>query len=376
MPTRKRIRTINPTVQGGGGGSPATGLVQWGPDFGGDAGADGLTFNNVSAAVDLEALGIVGDLAVSAAVDLDRLELRYIDAFGVAQAIDLASLGIDGDLAVDVAVDLDRIRMEAGLGVASAVDLDSIAMQGDLGVSAAVSGLFKGPPIWIDVETNTGNAGLGGGNVSVNVPTHVEGDLLLVDAAANGLNGDITAVASGWTVIHTVPNLNNNRARFFYRFAGASEPASYAFNFPAGVATNPQVVLGMHSYRGVDPATPVDDSQHTSANSTGTTVAVPSATSTVANTMRHVFGYVHNTLNATQTNYSFTPAASFSEEYDIGNNPVVVPVNDSAMAWRILAAVGASGAANWTISPNPSLAAVNKIGVQILLRPDPAGVPL
>lgn len=80
--------------------------------------------------------------------------------------------------------------------------------------------------------------------------------------------------------------------------------------------------------------------------------------------------------NASQTSYTFTPAASFVERVDHNQaTGLVVPNTANADATRLLAAIGASGAADMTITPSP-LTNIDHFGIQLLIAPDTAGVPL
>lgn len=76
MTTRKRIRTYQPSVTGGGGSVPTVGNVAWGPDFGEHAGNDGKTLG-AAAALDLESVDMSGNVGAAAQIKMSSVALDY-----------------------------------------------------------------------------------------------------------------------------------------------------------------------------------------------------------------------------------------------------------------------------------------------------------
>lgn len=92
------------------------------------------------------------------------------------------------------------------------------------------------------------------GSVSVNVPTHIEGDLLLAFAAKGGASADEpTPDDLGWIPIEFADNTTGN-ASLYYRICGASEPASYSWTNTGGG----RMVVRHSIIRGYNPIDPIN----------------------------------------------------------------------------------------------------------------------
>jgi len=81
---------------------------------------------------------------------------------------------------------------------------------------------------FVDVGTSTTSAP----DVTITVPTHAEGDLLLVRVSTRDNGGQTWTTPAGWTMLadgsSPVSNTNTDPG-VFYKIAGASEPATVTF---------------------------------------------------------------------------------------------------------------------------------------------------
>lgn len=329
MPTRRRIGQImhppEVTIGEGGGGVETAAVGPWGPDFGESSGSDGITHTTTVTQRPLELVQIAGTLTQPVTLTDGALRATYVNP--IAQP-------------------------------------------------TVLSGRVYGPPFWQTVASNALLLPLAGGSISCNVPTGTQsGELLVARYSTSAATGTPSPDQAGWTLVNSV-TLSGATLIAWWRIATGSEPASYSFSTAAGVGNQPPTIVAIHRIRGADPTTPINASNTATASTTSTTVNIPSATSTAANTLRLAFGTVANLTNAAQTDYSFTPAASFVERVDHGQTTGgTVPNTDAADATRILAAIGASGAASMTITPTP-LTNISHLGMQVLIAPDTAGVAL
>jgi hypothetical protein len=98
--------------------------------------------------------------------------------------------------------------------------MQAVLMSVSTGGAAGIS--FKGA----GTSTTSGN------DVIITVPTHVEGDLLLVRVSTRDNGGQTWATPAGWTMLadgsSPVANTNTDPG-VFYKIAGASEPATVTF---------------------------------------------------------------------------------------------------------------------------------------------------
>ena len=103
---------------------------------------------------------------------------------------------------------------------------------------------------FVDVGTSTTSVN----DVIITVPTHVEGDLLLVRVSTRDNGGQTWATPAGWTMLadgsSPVTNTNTDPG-VFYKIAGASEPATVTFT-----VSSAKVPMGgiMLSYSGATAA--------------------------------------------------------------------------------------------------------------------------
>jgi hypothetical protein len=136
------------------------------------------------------------------------------------------------------------------------------------------------------------NAGGGtAANVTCNVPTNSNGDLLIFFLSKDA-TGAITDVAGTWNVVA------NATANTFHMYVAwkiaSSEPASYTFNF----ASTWRDCVMMSFTGNVTAETPLDPDSPTAPNesASATSLATPSNTTTTANTLGVSF---HNYINIT-----------------------------------------------------------------------------
>jgi len=148
-------------------------------------------------------------------------------------------------------------------------------------VTVTVSGGGGGPAPNAPTFRSAASAivtGASGTTLTIARPTGVQaGDLLLAQVRHRS-TGTLTAPA-GWTRIGTIARSTAHHD-VFYKVAGSSEPASYAFNQGDSAG---RMAGGIGAYVGVNPTSPIN-AWAASAVDTATLVA-PTATSTVDNTM-------------------------------------------------------------------------------------------
>jgi hypothetical protein len=119
-----------------------------------------------------------------------------------------------------------------------------------------------------------------GSSLTVTVPTHVDGDLLVTAILQGGNAGGTPAngtTPSGWTLINSgqtdLPSTGSTPSLWIYRRTASSEPASYAFT-----SNQTCTVVGfMVAYRSVDTT---EDSISNINTGTGTTMTATSLTTT------------------------------------------------------------------------------------------------
>ena len=157
-------------------------------------------------------------------------------------------------------------------------------------------------------------------------------DMLVASIAVTPSTATITP-PSGWTLVRRMDNAGPtaNSLAVYYKAAGTSEPASYAW----GLSGSSFTVGGIQGFTGIDTAGPLDIENGQSTPSS-TTHAAPSITTTVANTMlvaSHTFA----------SSQSWTPPSGMTESLDQrsgANNATGLSIEGSRV---LLAVAGASG---------------------------------
>lgn len=331
MSTRGRTWAQTVTPLGGGGSIPTFGNVVWGPDFGEGAGSDGTTLPVLSV-VDLQALGLVGNIGVVSTVDLQALAAAYSTLPVVATA-DLNTLAISGGPTVVDTVDLEHLALNGGVSVASAIDLEALGLAGGTSISTAIDGTALGAPFWQSFASANGAAAV------LKPSGTIEGDLLIAHCGVVTTAGAVWSAPVGWTLIReaTAVGATSLTAATFYKIAGGSEPASYTFTATGGGTT---IVKEIHRFNAHDATTPIN----VSAIATLLAAALdpdpdsPSVTTTVVNCLVVSF-LLHDHLALTQ---SHTPAATHIERSDFEHNNLGVIIGAN-MQHRVFAAAGATG---------------------------------
>lgn len=329
MTTRKRIRTKQPNVTGGGGSTPTVGNLEWGPDFGSDSGSDGVTFTDVST-VDLFSLAERAIQPVTDTVDLASFTHQntktIVDTIQPALSIANTSSTVDS-------VDLDRISV-AGLNtVVDTVDLFAISDTNTAQVVDTLSGSVLGAPFFDTRSFSSNDDPLGVTSLLVFYPVTVNaGDLLLLFVGTNGTVDPATP--SGYSVVIGTA-ASNNRIICYSRIAdGTEDSGSFTLTWSA-TATNP--IASLHLVRGVNQTTPINVSDSGAASVTDP--VLPSVTTTVPNCL--VYGAVyHDHVALAQTH---TPPSGHTERDDID---VGSPTHRSLWTGtRAFASSGATGTA-------------------------------
>ena len=161
------------------------------------------------------------------------------------------------------------------------------------------------------------------------------GDVLVGCLTLNGGSVSGLGVPFGWAPIASVTAISNPHIFGYYRVAGASEPASYAWTLTSAVVNG----AGIARYAGVDTTNPLDTAVATATGATSTSGTVLGVTTVTANAM--VVGCMG--LNTSSTTVTITSPAGMNEAWDIGGKR-------HELADGTQAAAGASGPKTWTFS--------------------------
>jgi hypothetical protein len=228
------------------------------------------------------------------------------------------------------------VRDNVGNSSASAISsADAILVNSGVGFHSASSG------------------GMVGTSLTLNKPAGaVVNDLLLAQVTIRSASITITPPA-GWTLVRrddTGSGSNQLGQAVYYRFAGGSEPASYAWTFSGSIDASGGIV----SLAGVSPTSPIDVSG--GLGGSGTSVTAPSVTTTASNDgLVAFFGSGSST--------AFTPPTGMTERYQAGGGQTAVSAADGSQA-----AVGATGPRTAT-APSAASSSPN-IGQLVALRKD------
>jgi hypothetical protein len=202
--------------------------------------------------------------------------------------------------------------------------------------------------------TTAANSSSGATTLVINRPSSTSaGHLLLAGiSVAGGSNVTITP-PSGWTLVRRTNNSTSVGVATYRKIATSSEPSSYTWSLsPSSRASG-----GITRLTGVDASTPVNVSA--GATGSGTSVAAPSVTTTVENTL--LVGFFGSNTNAT-----FTAPDAMTERLDVANASSSGPAVEAASgAWT---AIGATGTRTATASKTGAWAAQ-----LVAVRPTPSG---
>jgi hypothetical protein len=177
---------------------------------------------------------------------------------------------------------------------------------------------------------------------------------VLVASIATNPDATIVPSNSGWTVLRNDLQSGAVRQAVYVRVVRSNDPIAYQWTIPEGTR---RVTGGMTAYANVDTANPVNAIGAT-MNASGTSVAAPSISTTVTNTMLVQ-------VVAVNAEGSLTPPAGMTEAWEAGS-PNTGSTRDvlASSSYAVQAATGATGSrvATGTL-PGQS------IGVLLALRP-------
>jgi hypothetical protein len=172
-------------------------------------------------------------------------------------------------------------------------------------------------------------------SLSINRPTGTAANDVLIASIGLRPSSATISAPSGWTLVRRTDNTTGqtNSLAVFRRVAGASEPASYAFDVTGAVHS----VGGIQAFMNVDTANPIDV-EAGQATASALTHATPSVTTTVPNAMlvtAHTFA----------TSTTWTPPTGMAEGFERQFQPVAANQGQSIEgAYVLQASIGASGA--------------------------------
>lgn len=201
-----------------------------------------------------------------------------------------------------------------------------------------------------------------GGNIlTIGKPAGtLAGDLMIASIAARA-SAIAVAPQSGWILVREVVRAGNNSSgtsssvlRTYYKIAGASEPASYAWALSGG--THAGVVGGIASFSGVDLVTPIANEAGVATNS-ATTHLAPSVITSKANSMLVT---VHEYASAG----TWTSPPGMTEAVDIASQPVSSTNGVSMeMNYELRPAFGATGTRQATANGNADQGATQSLAI-------------
>lgn len=201
--------------------------------------------------------------------------------------------------------------------------------------------------------------------LTINRPTGtVANDMMIAAIGVRPSTATISA-PSGWTLVRRTDNGGSggasNSLAVFRRTAGASEPASYAWDVTGAT----QSVGGIQSFANVDISNPID-AEAGQITASALTHATPSITTSVAKTMlvtAHTFG----------TSTTWTAPSGMSEGFDRQFQPVASNEGQSIEAsYALQSSAGSSGAKTATASGGSGAADPGVTHILALRPPAPA----
>jgi hypothetical protein len=156
------------------------------------------------------------------------------------------------------------------------------------------------------------SAGSGVLTLTISKPAGTRVDDLMV--ASIGVRPDTAVITppSGWTLVRRTNNANPNANSLatYWKAAGATEPANYAWTFDTSTGS----AGGILAFSGVEQSNPINiENGQNTAN--GLTHAAPSVTTTVADTMIV-------TSHSFSSSETWTPPTSMTEVVDVASQVV------------------------------------------------------
>jgi outer membrane protein assembly factor BamB len=178
-------------------------------------------------------------------------------------------------------------------------------------------------------------AGTASGTLTLTIskPTGtVQNHVMIASIGVRPNTATITA-PSGWTLVRRINNTtaSANSLAVYYKVAGGSEPASYAWTF----STSTGVAGGIQTFSGVDTTTPIDV-ENGQATASASSHATPSVTTTVARTMvvaSHTFA----------TTGSWAPPPGMAEGFDVASGDADPGGQTTEGSYVLQTAAGATG---------------------------------
>jgi MSHA biogenesis protein MshQ len=157
------------------------------------------------------------------------------------------------------------------------------------------------------VLRNVASVNNGGGSTSLTISKPadvVTNDVMLAQITVRGGTGVTITAPSGWAQIRRENSGTTLAQAIYWKLAGASEPASYAWTFSA----TQKASGGIAAYSGVSTSTPIN-AHGGQANASSTSVTAPSITPTAAGA--RLVGFF-----GTATGTTFTSPGSMTERWD------------------------------------------------------------
>jgi hypothetical protein len=265
-----------------------------------------------------------------------------------------AVAGIIGMISITTQSSADPLIRKQALSIAEAM-LEEVRLQpftycdpDDPTAATATLGA-GGAPIAFVAAANAGRTSLG--NLTINKPTGTAQDNVMVASigfrvdSPGQFSTDIAVAApAGWTLLRRLDNLNSTGSglAIYWKVAGASEPASYDWNFSCTNVSggNTCVTLGFEaasggilSFSNVDTGNPIDVENGASTTGSTTTPATPSVTTTVANAM-----LVTSHTIANNNLWADPPTSGMTQAFQRNDGSEMIQVSYAAQA-----AAGATG---------------------------------
>ncbi len=246
----------------------------------------------------------------------------------------------DGTFAYDY--QLDGIQGEYVIDVigANGVVLATMTFNDSVNIRAAVgaaTGAMGG-------SGNATGAGATATTLVIAKPTGtVEGDFLIAQITVKGLAAGAITPPTGWCTAGDACSISTNApARtngtgisqaVYYKFAGASEPATYTWTFPSSLRASGGII----SYQGVDVTQPFDVASTSATNASTTPTATGVTTVTPQTKIVSFFGVnISTTFGA--------PATAGTEQYDVRNGTSGGAIGPSSSGYDTTqATAGATG---------------------------------
>jgi hypothetical protein len=225
--------------------------------------------------------------------------------------------------------------------------------------STACHGAPPPPPVGVPTVRSQSTGTSNGPATSLNLPLPAgttAGDLLLAFAAnMNGQNRNM-APPAGWTTVPNTEVFNGTgvRTHAWYRFAGFSEPSSYAFTMTGGAGYD--MSGGIAAITGASTTAPINASAAQQNGAASNLVTAPSITTTLPNALL-IFGGACNVA------ITYTPPVGMTERWDVASSGSFKVATE--LATQALPAAGATGIRRATASGTNCSSA----GVDIALAP-------